>query len=364
MKTIHEQMRHDHLIDLLDHTDNLLSYVDTGYIYRAVNGAYSRMYHKDSGEIIGHHVSDILGLEAFETIVKPNLDRAFLGETLQYESWFDFPGLPRCYLIVTYNPRYHKDGTVEGVVVSAVDYTSLKIMEVEKQKQDEIVLEISKMAQIGEMISFISHQWRRPLNTISTYLLKIRRLIGSNDPATEAIQRCETLLDRLSSDLESMYALYARNSASEETDVQKSVEHVIALVFDRSKGLDIHIGIDIPEPLCVKCHTDELMHILLVIVENAIDSIAQANGPIKYIRIDAHKVDNHVMIDIKNNGDAISVEYSQRLFEPGFTTKPLSGQGYGLYFARKIVTEKLGGRIEIQPIQDGSWFRVTLPSCH
>ncbi|MGA9046627.1 ATP-binding protein [Sulfuricurvum sp.] len=361
MKTIHERMRRDHLIDLLDHTDNLLSYVDTGYIYRAVNGAYSRRYQKDSDEIIGYHVSDILGIEVFETIVKPNLDRAFLGETLQYESWFDFPGLPRCYLIVTYNPRYHKDGTVEGVVVSAVDYTSLKIMEEEKQKQDEIVLEISKMAQIGEMISFISHQWRRPLNTIATYLLKIRRLIGANDSAIEAIQRCETLLDRLSSNLESMYALYARHSASEGADVQKSVEHVIALVGDRSEGLDIHIGIDIPEPLCVKCHTDELMHILLVIVENAIDSIAQSDEPIKYIRIDANRVDNDVLIDIKNNGDAISVEYSQRLFEPGFTTKPLSGQGYGLYFARKIVTEKLGGTIEIQPAEDGSWFRVTLP---
>lgn len=362
MKTLHEQMRCDYLIDLLDHTDNLLSYVDTGYIYRAVNGAYSRRSHKNSDEIIGHHVSEILGIEAFETIIKPNLDRAFSGETLQYESWFDFPGLPRCYLIITYNPRYHKNGRVEGVVVSAVDYTSFKIMEEEKQKQDEIVLEISKMAQIGEMISFISHQWRRPLNTISTYLLKIRRLIGANDPAIEAIQRCETILERLSSNLESMYALYARNSASENADVQKSVEDVIALVFDRSKDLEIHISINIPVPLCVKCHTDELMHILLVIVENAIDAIAQSYNTVKYIRIDAHKVENHVMIDIKNNGDAISVEYSQHLFEPGFTTKPISGQGYGLYFARKIVTEKLGGTIEIQPSNEGSWFRVTLPA--
>lgn len=355
-------MSNEHLLSLLDHTDNLLSYVDTDYIYRAVNGAYTRKYHKTVDEIVLHHVSDILGIEAFETIVKPNLDRAFLGESLQFESWFHFPNIPRCYLIVTYNPIYRDDGTVDGIVVSGVDCTPMKIIEEEKRKQDDMMLEISKMAQLGEMISFISHQWRRPLNTVATYLLKIRRLIGTNDEAIEAIERSETLLEHLSSNLESMYALYTRHSSSAETNVQKSVEHINTLVFDRAQGLNITINIDVPNLLSVKCHNDELMHILLVIIENAMDAIAQTNESSKYIRIEAEKKDNHIIIDIKNSGDAISLENYQRIFEPGFTTKSLSGQGYGLYFARKIVTERLKGSLDIHPTDNGAWFRVALPA--
>lgn len=362
MKKTPIHMSNEHLLSLLDHTDNLLSYVDTDYIYRAVNGAYTRKYHKTADEIVLHPISDILGIEAFQTIVKPNLDRAFLGESLQFESWFHFPNIHRCYLIVTYNPIYRDDGTVDGVVVSGVDCTPMKIIEEERQKQDSMMLEISKMAQLGEMISFISHQWRRPLNTVATYLLKIRRLIGANDEAIEAIERSETLLEHLSSNLESMYALYAGNSSSEEANVQKSVAHTTTLIVDRAKSLNIQIDIDVPKLLSVQCHNDELMHILLVIIENAIDAIAQTNIASKYIRIEASRENNHVVIDIKNSGDAISIENFEHIFKPGFTTKPLSGQGYGLYFAHKIVTERLNGAIELHPMQTGAWFRLTLPA--
>jgi signal transduction histidine kinase len=303
-----------------------------------------------------------LGIESFETIIKSNLDRAFLGETIQYESWFDFPNVPRCYLIVTYNPSYREDGTVDGIVVSAVDYTRFKIIEEEKEKQDDMLLEIAKMAQIGEMISFISHQWRRPLNTIATYLLKIRRLIDTNNEAIEAIERSETILEQLSSNLESMYALYTGHSSLENADVLKAVTHTTTLVVNRAQGLNIQIDIDIPEQLSVQCHNDELIHILLVIIENAIDSISQTNISSKYIRIEASREDNHVIIDIKNSGNIISLENFHRIFEPGFTTKSFSGQGYGLYFARKIVTERLKGTIELHPTQSGAWFRVTLPA--
>ncbi|HEX5710865.1 MAG TPA: ATP-binding protein, partial [Sulfuricurvum sp.] len=357
-----EMIRKDHLIALLNHSDNLLSFVDTNYIYRAVNGAYSRKYHKTLDEIIFHPVSDILGVDAFEGIVKPNLDRAFLGEALQYESWFEFPNIPRCYLIITYNPCYREDGTVDGVVVSAVDYTHIKLIEEETRKQDDMLLELSKMAQLGEMISFISHQWRRPLNTIATYLLKIRRLIDTNEQAIEAIERSEMILERLSSNLESMYALYTGNSSSADANVQQSVQQTTSLVLDRAQGLNINIEIDVPERLYAQCHNDELMHILLVIIENAIDAIAQTHESFKYIRIQAHRKEDFIIIDIKNSGVAISFENFHHIFEPGFTTKSLSGQGYGLYFARKIVTERLKGTIDIYPTQSGAWFRITLPA--
>jgi len=363
MKNLQKEVRKEHLIDLLNQTDNLISYVDTNYIYRIANRAYVRKYNKPLDEIISHHVADVLGEEVFATIIKPNLDRALQGEAFQYESWFNFHKAAQAYLIVTYNPCFDEEGRVEGVAVSAVDRTHSKIFEQEKKKHEDMLLEVSKMAQLGEMISFISHQWRRPLNTLSTYLLKIRRFAGENRGVIEAIGQSEAILERLSLNLESINALYSQHEHVESANIKSSVTHVLSLVHGRCRELDIEIQHDENASLNVKCKNDELIHILLVVIENSIDSIANSDKSTKLIKIEISKNEGNIEIEIKDNGCGISPEYLEHIFEAGYSTKALHGLGYGLYFIKKIITQRLGGNIEVySELNNCAKFRITLPA--
>lgn len=363
MKKFQDQIDKKHLFDLFNLTDNLLSYVDTEYIYRAVNDAYIRKYKKSADEIIGRYVWEVMGKDMFEKIIQPNLQKAFLGATVEYEAWFEFPNLPKSYLIVTYKPTFSDDLIVDGVVVSAVDYTKFKELEEKKEEQEIIFQEISKMAQLGEMISFISHQWRQPLNTLATYMLKLRQLTSGKPDTLKAIERCETILEELSSHVESINSLYASNTNQTLYNIKNIFDSILILVHDRACLLGVEISIDCSNGVTVTGHRDEIIHILLAVIENAIDSLSRSDESVKQITITTHSENNDIVIDIQDSGDGISLEDSKHIFESGFTTKESRGHGYGLYFAHKLLTEKLGGSIEVRSIPlKGAWFRLKLPS--
>lgn len=363
MKTFQDQIEKEHLIDLLNLTDHLLAYVDTQFVYRAINNAYQQKYKRSASQIIGHYVWDVLGQTMFDDIIKPNLKKAFLGATVEYESWFEFPNMHRTYMIVKYKPTFSDDLKVDGVVVSVIDYTKFKELEEERQEQDIILQEVSKMAQLGEMISFISHQWRQPLNTLATYMLKLRQLT-SDDPSTiKPIERCETILEELSSHVESINTLYASDIRQTVCIVKNIFDSIFTLIHDRVSLLGIEISINCPYATQVQGHRDEIIHILLAVIDNAIDSLSLSNEPDKQIAITIHQEYPNIIIDIQDNGDGISLKYSKQIFRAGFTTKKSTGRGYGLYFVQKLLTEKLGGSIEILSIPEkGAWFRLRLPA--
>lgn len=352
-----------HLIDLINHTDHLLSYVDRSYIYRAANEAYTRRYHRPLGEIIGRYVWEILGTELFETIVKPHLDQALNGESIIYEAWFDIPNVPKSYLIVTYKPSYNDTNEVEGVVVSVVDSTKLKILEEEKQKDSAIMAEVAKMVQLGEMISFISHQWRRPLNTLASYLLKIRQLTSSTE-IIDSLHRSEEILDQLSNNLESLYALYSKGDAEVSCNINDVFEHLHSLIQERAKHSNVTLTLSKASPMMgmIGCRSDEFLHILMVMLDNALDALQDSYQESKQINMMVSESDKEIIIDIKDNGKGIAAADITNLFNPGFTTKGVSGQGYGLYFAQKILQERLQGSIELKSSSsEGSWFCIKIP---
>lgn len=103
-----------------------LSFLDSNYVYQAVNDAYLKATDKKRVDIVGHSVPDLLGEEIFVKLVKENLDLALSGKEINYEAWFDFIGLGRRYMDVYYYPCHDANGTVSGVVVNSRDITNRK----------------------------------------------------------------------------------------------------------------------------------------------------------------------------------------------------------------------------------------------
>jgi len=97
-----------------------LSFVDSNYIYRAVNNAYLDAHDLESAQIIGMHVADLLGEHIFKEI-KPRIDRSLAGETISYQAWFDFKGQGRRLMDVSYAPAKDNEGCIIGIVVNSRD---------------------------------------------------------------------------------------------------------------------------------------------------------------------------------------------------------------------------------------------------
>jgi PAS domain S-box-containing protein len=123
-KAIEDKLREYLLI--VSSSSELMSLISPDYRYINVNQAYIDAYRKPMDQIEGHTVAEMFGDEVFKSLIKPNIDRCLLGETISDQYWTTFPGGRRCYMDVKYNPVREMDGTISGVTVSTRDITELK----------------------------------------------------------------------------------------------------------------------------------------------------------------------------------------------------------------------------------------------
>ena len=123
-------------------TADYISLVDRNYCYQIVNVAYLNASNKRPEAILGHPMSEFIGVEAFETVSKPSFDRCLAGETLRYETWVTFEKPGRRFLSVTYSPYVDVDDAITGVVISARDITERKWMEQVLRESEQRLVDI------------------------------------------------------------------------------------------------------------------------------------------------------------------------------------------------------------------------------
>jgi signal transduction histidine kinase len=82
------------------------------------------------------------------------------------------------------------------------------------------------------------------------------------------------------------------------------------------------------------------------------------------VRVSTRRLENHVEIQVSDNGPGIAKNLGEKIFEPFFTTKPTgSGTGLGLSLSYDIVTQGHGGTLEVESTEgQGAIFIVTLPA--
>lgn len=127
-------------------------------------------------------------------------------------------------------------------------------------------------------------------------------------------------------------------------------EKNIALLNTISEG-KIHITTD---KTCIE-------RIIINLAANSIDNLKK-NGEIK---ISAYQNDNECKVFVKDNGNGISNEDMEHIFDRYYSSKSYNrklGSGLGLDVCKKL-TELLGGRIEIESeIDKYTKFTLTLPN--
>ncbi len=129
---------------IVSSSNDFMSLVDREYRYRIVNKLYAAEHNLKKDEIVGRHVSQIMGNGTFYITIKPMLDRCFAGETVNYAAWFDFAGKGRRYMDVTYSPWYSNEtSNILGAAVVSRDIT-------ERKQSEEALNESKKRLQASE----------------------------------------------------------------------------------------------------------------------------------------------------------------------------------------------------------------------
>ncbi|MFP3913050.1 MAG: sensor histidine kinase, partial [Desulfobacteraceae bacterium] len=103
----------------------------------------------------------------------------------------------------------------------------------------------------------------------------------------------------------------------------------------------------------------EIQQVLLNLINNALDAMEKKGSR---LNISSHQEEDHMVIEVADDGPGIPEANITRIFDPFFTTKPVGkGTGLGLAICYGII-KKMGGNIEVRSVLGkGSTFTVVLP---
>jgi len=105
---------------------DLMTLIDRDHRYVAVNDAYCQAISRQREDVVGQSVAEIWGEQAYREAILANLDRAFAGDVVRYESWFDTPRDGRGCFEVAYYPYAGDGGAISHVAVVSRDVTRIK----------------------------------------------------------------------------------------------------------------------------------------------------------------------------------------------------------------------------------------------
>jgi signal transduction histidine kinase/ABC-type uncharacterized transport system substrate-binding protein len=273
------------------------------------------------------------------------------------------------YLInqTDYNENIYKSS---GTVTIFTDITKEKSALLEKTKHQEFIIQQSKLAEIGEIFSSIAHQWKSPLVEIATLA---QEQLYSNEGAVDeknSVYVNEIMLQvrYMTETINDFQQFIMPSNRKTVFDINEAVVNMIDIVRHNMKYnyIDVTIVVAPETNLLISGYRNELMQTLLNIVNNAKDAIMREkeNKNIKRGAIDIYicNDDNTVQIEIENNGGHMPTDHLKKIFEPYFTTKK-DGHGIGLYMAKLIIEDKMGGVIAVSNTKKGVKFTIRLELC-
>ena len=255
----------------------------------------------------------------------------------------------------------------KGMVTVFTNITKEREALNEKRKHQEFIIQQSKLAEIGEVFSSIAHQWKSPLVEIATIAQeKLYSQEGEiNEEDDNFVNDIMFQVKYMTQTITSFQKFIMPSTQKIVFDINESVEEMLEIVKHNIKYnyIKVNVMVEPNTQLMILGYKNELMQTLLNVVNNAKEAIIKqkSNDIISqgFININIKNVKNKVQIELEDNGGGIPQKYINQIFEPYFTTKK-DGHGIGLYMARVIIEDKIGGTINVSNTSYGARFTIQL----
>ncbi|MDY0321570.1 MAG: ABC transporter substrate-binding protein [Arcobacteraceae bacterium] len=239
--------------------------------------------------------------------------------------------------------------------------------EVAKNAQSQlIIIQKNKLAQMGEMIENIAHQWRQPLSQINSFVLLIEqhlhRLKINDKEIDEELSKIETITQHMSKTINNFKDFFNPSKQKEQFSLKHIIEKTLVILKGVFEYHLINTEIKVDETFICNGYPNELQEVLLVILNNAKDAFIANNTKKPQIYIEVTNTQKGYIISISDNAGGIPDEYLDKIFEPYFTTKhKKQGTGIGLYLAKKIIEDGIKGKLSVTSNKNGACFEIFLP---
>ncbi len=241
--------------------------------------------------------------------------------------------------------------------------------------KDQQLLQQSRLAQMGEMISMIAHQWRQPLGAISATSIDMNLKLQlnefdlaqevernkCNDYVINHLGKIDGFVQSLTNTIDDFRNFYKPNKTSISSLMNSPVKKALNIVRSSFVAEGIEIFEEYTCSNRVAMHENELMQVILNILKNSQDNFKEKSIKNGKIWIKTYDLDDGIRLEISDNGGGVSEEILQKIFDPYFSTKSeKNGTGLGLYMSKIIIELHHEGKLYAKNRDHGVCFFIDL----
>ena len=245
-----------------------------------------------------------------------------------------------------------------------------KISELLKEKERLIygLMKANKTAATGALSASIAHELNQPLgaSNLNIQFLKMKLEKGVLNPelGKEILDSLEQDNKRAATIVRSLRSIFTEGeSNAQKVLLGDLIGKVLDIVKPELKSKNIQIQLRVDDGLLVRVNSSEIEQVILNLLNNAIQALANSGTLQRRIAMEAIKDGKSVQLSVSDNGEGVPAEFKPHLFELLSTTKQ-TGMGLGLWLCKHIVT-RYGGSIQYEDaIAGGARFIIKLPQAY
>ena len=232
------------------------------------------------------------------------------------------------------------------------------------EESQKMLIYQNRLALIGEMISMIAHQWRQPLNVISTTAGGLKIRISKDKLSTEKLEEKLEVIEKhtrsLSKTIDAFRNFYQPQDEKSEISTAQLIHSSLDIIDASIEDDHIKLETDLSVNPSINVYQRELQQAIVAILQNAREALLEKPEQNRSIRVKTTEDDEHVQIKISDNAGGIQTEDIQEIFLPYFSTKDKNGRGLGLYMAKTIIEDHCDGILEVHNNEEWAVFSISI----
>lgn len=386
------------LQQVIDTVPAVINVKDRDLRYVLMNRYMAGVLGIEPSEAIGRTTTDLMSRygaaktdENDQRVLKTKAELGFYEE-----EYLDSSGHLRQW-IVNKLPLLDAEGEIEHIVTVALDIGERKRSEQEMRKARDSaetalrnlretqasLIEAEKLAALGRLVAGVAHEVNNPVGISLTVASALERKTANftaevergdlrrsslNDflaTSRDASSQLVANLNRAAELIQSFKQVAAdRNYSDQRTfDLADLTEQVVMSLRPGLRKHNLTLNVDCQPNLIMNSYPGPYGQVLTNLFLNAV-AHAFPNGRPGTIEIQARASGkDNVEIIFADNGCGMSLDVRRRAFDPFFTTRrDQGGTGLGLHIVYSIVTNRLGGRLDLDSSPGvGTRIQILLP---
>jgi len=346
---------------LLDTLPNPIYYKNKEGKFLGCNKAFSKLLDIPKKEVIGKTAHDFFPPEI--AIRNESVDKELLSSlgTNTSEVTLHLSNHHMKHIIINKAVYLNNDGSIGGIVCIMDDIT-------ERIQQKQFLIQQGKLAEMGDMVAAIAHQWNEPLVELSAQVQDIQTSFLLNElkdvQVQEFVSDSMIQIKYMSKTLSDFRNFLKPSTKKRLFSIRNAFEEIFEIIGKQIFYSNINMIFNYnyeEEELLIYGYENEFKQVLLNLINNAKNKILEKDSNEKFnITINITKCSSYTTIEIIDDGGNIDEKNIDKIFEPYFTTKK-DGTGFGLYMAKVIIEDKMGGIISARNKDNNVIFTLKLP---